>query len=561
VSTSRGGLRSRRGRFVIGLLGLGVLLVAEGWGVYHWWTLGARARGRRGQAEITRPRPAGPTAEKIAAELLAAQREVAMSEAALAAKRAAPSAPLGQAEAYFELAGFVEGYRQRVRTQGVALGPDATHFGFAAYAREGPDLALLGSVQRQQRMAGLVLDALLAANPTAILSLRRELPLTEAERTAKFENRRAERGTTRVAARRASRGEGTDYFSIDPQWSVFAAGIVDPMGLRVVFTGETATLRDFLNGLSEAALPLLARMVEVEPALATEAGEGRRGPAVSAVVPASVVLRENGSSSERPEPAAMRVVARSHSKFTVTLEHVEVLGQESGAMAVEQGGSSPGIRGRWAPPRSPSRGASWVFEVFTPPEITFDPRSNQFAVQPPVSVENVPVPAPFGLELLSVRREPFRVRLIGDVGAGPNRRGVFEDRVTGEVFLAGNGAPLSGLGLEVARVELQREPLEAGVGARAWQPRPEAWVRQVDSGEETHLRVGEVGLANALVATVEANQRERHELRAGEDLVGDAVIYRVEEISLEPISVTVTREVASTGISERRTLLARKDEK
>ena len=65
----------------------------------------------------------------------------------------------------------------------------------------------------------------------------------------------------------------------------------------------------------------------------------------------------------------------------------------------------------WDGPVSQSSGKNWIFEVFTPPIIFFDPRSNEWTLEPPV--EGIEKDKPLGLELLVFQRELYRLQYNG----------------------------------------------------------------------------------------------------------------------------------------------------
>jgi len=88
----------------------------------------------------------------------------------------------------------------------------------------------------------------------------------------------------------------------------------------------------------------------------------------------------------------------------------------------------------WTPPPPQTRGRDWVYDTFTPPEIFYHARARQFTVKPPMGIveEEAPVEA-FGLELVDVRPEAFRLQLVGYYGETGNWRGTFQNLLTGEV--------------------------------------------------------------------------------------------------------------------------------
>src|SRR5258706_15876534 len=74
----------------------------------------------------------------------------------------------------------------------------------------------------------------------------------------------------------------------------------------------------------------------------------------------------------------------------------------------------------WGAPVAQSRGGNWIYDTFTPPEIFYNARSKQFTVKPPSSLVDEDTQEAFGLDLISVRPEPFRLQLIVYVGGEGN---------------------------------------------------------------------------------------------------------------------------------------------
>jgi hypothetical protein len=228
------------------------------------------------------PAPSVESEQAIAAELAALRGRIETLRTRL--QRRAPEADKPASgrpmDAYFELAELVENARARAIGVRVGLRPDE-RFGFAAYANEGPASELLPVVHRQQLAVEQVLEPLLEARPLALLGVKREAPILNAN----------------------ARLAGDDYFALEPTLSVARAGLVETDALRLEFTGQTSTLRTFLAGLADLRSPVLVRSVDVEPVPSSGA---RRAPA----------------GGEAPVP----VVRQSLSKFAVTVEFIQLTG-------------------------------------------------------------------------------------------------------------------------------------------------------------------------------------------------------------------------------------------
>ena len=212
--------------------------------------------------------------QAIAADLVHAGQALAVLRATLQGPEAGwfnthpPAKPL---DAFFDLAGFVEKTRHAAAQARVGFAPDE-HFGFATYSTEGPAPELLPGVYRQRLVAQRLVDALIVARPLALLGFQREAPAVLVEKN--------------IAA---------DYFFLNPALSLRQPGQLDTLAFRVEFSGQTATLRDFLNRIAGVSQPFIVRSVEIEPL-----------PAVNSVTPST----------------AIPLVRQNFSKFTVLVEFI-----------------------------------------------------------------------------------------------------------------------------------------------------------------------------------------------------------------------------------------------
>jgi hypothetical protein len=245
--------------------------------------------------------------------------------------------PTARTDAYFDLATFVEKTRGLARQHGVDLRPEASHFGFAAHANEAPDVERLAAVFHQRQIAQYLVEALLEAHPRALLSVKREWPLTKKEREERDAAAAAvAAGTAPAESATAPAGEGPDYFALDSRVSVRAPGFLDSTAFRLSFVGQTSSLRSFLNRLASFELPVLVREVEVEPATAEETTVTPPPAEETAVAdsPASLVLTLDAP-ARPPAPVAKKlparapatapIVAKPFSRFTVIVEYIELV--------------------------------------------------------------------------------------------------------------------------------------------------------------------------------------------------------------------------------------------
>ncbi|MFZ9747294.1 MAG: hypothetical protein ACO3G4_11755 [Opitutaceae bacterium] len=319
--------------FAIGLTVCGLVAAGQiALGVERWFASrseASRLQQRRAELEGVgqlQPAPTREVAVAIEADLaraqaaLAAMRTELSGQPAAVEKLRAAKVPTARTDAFFDLATYVERVREAAAKAGVQLRPEAARAGFAQYANEGPETDRIEPVFRQRQLAEYLVTILLEARPEAILAIRRERPLTRAERGAA-----AEAIANGQPPPAPEGGDGPDYFAQDPRGSARVPGFVETTGFRLTFQGETAALRLFLNRLTAFELPFLVREVEVEPVGVEEAADA---PAAVGSAVTAAPLNALPSASETgaaKAPVQAPLVPRSTSRFTVTVEHLELL--------------------------------------------------------------------------------------------------------------------------------------------------------------------------------------------------------------------------------------------
>lgn len=211
----------------------------------------------------------------------------------------------------------------------------------------------------------------------------------------------------------------------------------------------------------------------------------------------------------------------------------------------------------WAPPPAQTRGREWVYDTFTPPEIFYNARSKQFTVKPPSGLAD-DEPGPFGLELVAVRPEPFRLQLIGFVGGEGNWRGMFQNVLSGETVVATTGHRIAKLGLTIRSFTVKPQPIRAGEGAPTNLRVAFAVVRDDKTGRETTLTHRDRAFTGTLSAFVAApGETATREVRMGDTFKLGEATYHVEKISLSPPAVEVAKESPALSQTERQTLTPR----
>lgn len=205
----------------------------------------------------------------------------------------------------------------------------------------------------------------------------------------------------------------------------------------------------------------------------------------------------------------------------------------------------------WPEPEAQPRGAEWVYDVFTPPEIYYDDEAEEFAVTMRADEAEIAEPeGTAGLELVAVKRALFPLQLFGYVGGEGHFVGSFENVRTGEVWLAGAGRELPGMNLVIAEFSVQRRAAGTVSDAAV----ATAVVRDGSTGRVTTLTTGERTFTDELVAVValdEDGEETLHELRQGEALEVNGETFTVEQLQRDPPGARLTARAASTTLSRR----------
>ena len=223
---------------------------------------------------------------------------------------------------------------------------------------------------------------------------------------------------------------------------------------------------------------------------------------------------------------------------------------------------APAVRtDTWAAPVAQTRGREWIYDAFTPPEIFYNARSKQFAVKPPSGLLDEDALEAFGLELVTVRPEPFRLQLIGYVGGEGNWRGTFQNAATGEVFLGSAGRRVPNLGVAIKSLAVSLQPVRVGENTTVQQRVASAVIFDERANRDvtlTHREPHFTGMISAFVAG--PGETATREVREGDSFKLGEATYRIESVRLTPVSIEVTKESSSLAQPDRRVLLPREVE-
>ncbi|MDF3056054.1 MAG: hypothetical protein K0R17_269 [Rariglobus sp.] len=309
------------------LLGiLGLVVAAAGWGIYNRHAAAetsarqlAQKRSELNALQAVSPAPTQESKATVEADLrrteaaLATMHEELRGRGAVAENLRKTPVPTEPTDVFFNLETFVEKMRQRAQASNVKVKADE-RFGFYTYATSGPERDLIPQVFRQRQISEYLINAVIDARPSELLSLHRERPLTKTELDA------IAAGQPLPASSRPAAQGVTDFFEIDPRISARVPGFVSATAFRLTFVSETGSLRALLNKLAEFELPLVVRSVEVEPVT--------KSTTAAAAPPANTLSAIFGTAApaapvEPAKPTPM--VEKTLSKFTVTVELIDLV--------------------------------------------------------------------------------------------------------------------------------------------------------------------------------------------------------------------------------------------
>ena len=209
----------------------------------------------------------------------------------------------------------------------------------------------------------------------------------------------------------------------------------------------------------------------------------------------------------------------------------------------------------WAKPSLQSHGAGWIYEVFTPPVIYYNTLAKTFTVTPPQyfadGAETV-----FGLELLAVRLELYRLQLVGYFGGPNNYVAAFVSPSLADTLLAREGRRFDGLGLTLKNFAVKKVLVEHNDPWPVYDIAAQAVLQDEQTGAEVTLDSRARKFTDKPLAVLRApggsdKPREVHE---GDTFTDESGTYRIERIQLDPPEVVVARQVPGLPLPETKIL-------
>lgn len=212
-----------------------------------------------------------------------------------------------------------------------------------------------------------------------------------------------------------------------------------------------------------------------------------------------------------------------------------------------QGTDAPTVTTKtWPPAPSQSGGELWVYDVFTPPEIYYDSATAKFTVTPPDNrppVVEPEKPVPFGVELVGIRQDSFRLQLIGYIGEEGDYRGTFENTLSGQTVIGRAGKKFADLGLTIKSFEVKRKTITVKESMPVIVTEAIAVIVDDKTGEEIPLTNQERRTKGEPFAVFRSEgSTETFEHKVGAKFTIGEATYSVLSLVSEPPSVEVRKE-------------------
>lgn len=208
----------------------------------------------------------------------------------------------------------------------------------------------------------------------------------------------------------------------------------------------------------------------------------------------------------------------------------------------------------WPKPAAQSAGSGWFYEVFTPPVIYYNPLARSFTVSPPLNLADGGTP--FGLELLEVKLEPYRLQLVGYFGEPGDYLAAFVSANQSETLLARSGRRFEQLGITLKSFDVRKVEVAHTDPSPVYDVAALAVLVDEKSGAEVVLDSRIRKLTDTPLAVMRApagNVRPRT-LHEGDTFSDDTGTYRIERIQLDPPEVVVARQTEGLPVPETRVL-------
>lgn len=207
----------------------------------------------------------------------------------------------------------------------------------------------------------------------------------------------------------------------------------------------------------------------------------------------------------------------------------------------------------WTKAPAQSQGGGWLYEVFTPPVIYYNAVARSFTVTPPMHQGELAIP--FGLELLAVTQEQFRLQLAGYFGAPGDYLVAFTSPNRSETLLAREGRRFEDLGLTLKSFDVKRIVVEHHDAWPVYDIAAFAVLTDDRIGGEVVLDNRARKYTDTPLAVLQPlTGGPRREVHEGDTFSDENSTYRIERIQLDPPEVVVARTAPDLPQPETRIL-------
>lgn len=245
----------------------------------------------------------------------------------------------------------------------------------------------------------------------------------------------------------------------------------------------------------------------------------------------------------------------AHQVDIIRLRHQPVTAELAGAAYAASGLPLPEAKtAAWPKPTAQSQGSGWLYEVFTPPVIYYNALAKSFTVAPPVNLADGG--APFGLELLDVKFEPYRLQLVGYFGEPGDYLAAFVSPNQPETWLARSGRRFDQLGLTLKSFDVRKIVVAHTDAWPVYDVAALAVLFDEKSGTEVVLdsRARKLTDTPFVVLRLVADGSAPRTLHEGDTFSDDTGSYRIERIQVDPPEVAVARQTPGLPLPETRIL-------
>ena len=212
----------------------------------------------------------------------------------------------------------------------------------------------------------------------------------------------------------------------------------------------------------------------------------------------------------------------------------------------------------WEKAPAQTSGKEWVYDVFTPPVIYYNPVTLQFTVSAPEFDRPVAITEDtFNLELLEVRPQPFRLQLVGYVGRDGDHLASFESVSTGETMTGRPGRRFDSVGVTLRSFELRKEAIPAGGTTPVFDTVAVAVVFDEETGQDWVLTDKTKAMLPGpeAVFRIAGNPIIEYLLKEGAEIRNGTQVYTIEALILSPSQATIRLTDPALPEPIRRTIL------